>query len=81
MKTHSHYNNTEAKRLWEDSKKALQEELDDFRNRLEEIKQEEINLKELAKYERRKELENHLAGLRLNEQKNVQENETNGDKV
>jgi hypothetical protein len=67
MKTHTHYNRKEANSLWLDTKQALQEELTDFKDRLEEIKKEEVDMESITKYERRKELQEAVERMRITE--------------
>ena len=67
--THAHYSLKEANKLWSDAKRALTEELADFKKRLDDIKKENEDMKSVNAYERRAELKKHLDQMRqTNEQ-------------
>ena len=66
MKTNTNYSTKEGNKIWKDTRKALKDELTDFKERLDEIKAEEIDTKKVAEYERRRELKIAIDEMRAN---------------
>jgi hypothetical protein len=63
MATHSHYSIKEANQLWGDTKNALMAELKEFKDKLDEHRKKNDDMKSVNAYERRGELKKHIESL------------------